>query len=106
MTEELKQKGIKFACEYPSSQELGYKRLGYKRVDLRKAYIAGAIENGIVWHDLRKNPKDLPEERKDVLILYTDMSADIKHLEWNKEWWRNGTYCAFDGVIKWAEIPI
>ncbi len=31
MTEELKQKGIEYACKYPSSQELGYDRLGYKR---------------------------------------------------------------------------
>lgn len=39
MTEELKQKGIKYACEYPTSYGKGY-----KRVDIRKAYIAGYEE--------------------------------------------------------------
>ena len=39
--EEIKQKGIKYATEYPAFQELGYERLGYKRKDLRKSFIAG-----------------------------------------------------------------
>ena len=47
MTEELKQKGIKFACEYPTSYGKGY-----NRVDLRKAYIAGynECEKEHEWH--------------------------------------------------------
>lgn len=27
---------------------------------MEKAYIAGARENGFVWHDLLKDPEDLP----------------------------------------------
>ena len=51
------------------------------------------------WHDLRKDPNDLPEEKKDVFVLYSFMEVGVKHLEWNKEWWGNGTYCRFDVVI-------
>ena len=34
---------------------------------LEQAYIAGAKENGVVWHDLRKNPDDLPKDIREVL---------------------------------------
>ena len=34
----------------------------------KQAYIAGAKENGIVWHNLRKDPNDLPEKTELVLI--------------------------------------
>ena len=32
-----------------------------------RGYLAGAIENGIQWHDLRKDPNDLPKDTYDVL---------------------------------------
>ncbi len=36
--------------------------------DVKEAYIAGATENGIQWHDLRKDPNDLPPVAKKVWI--------------------------------------
>ena len=54
------------------------------------------------WHYVKDG--DLPEERKDVLIQYTWGEFDVKHLEWNKEWRGNGTYCGLTGVIAWKEI--
>lgn len=38
----------------------------YVRYDVVQAYIAGARENGIEWHDLRKHPEDLPKDRQGV----------------------------------------
>ena len=35
---------------------------------IKQAYIAGATENGIRWHDLRKDPNDLPFVGKKVWI--------------------------------------
>lgn len=57
------------------------------------------------WHDLRKNPNDLPKEKVDVYILYAWKEVDVKHLEWNKEWWGNG-HCSFTDVIAWKEIVL
>ena len=33
---------------------------------IKEAYLAGAKENGIVWHDLRKDPNDLPKDKHNV----------------------------------------
>lgn len=59
------------------------------------------------WHDLRKNPADLPKDGKHVL-------ADIKGGCVNRTWhdscgWRNATakkarYYSNDRVIAWKEI--
>lgn len=59
------------------------------------------------WHDLRKNPNDLPEDNKDVLVT-------IKGGCVNRTWhdscgWRNATakkarYYSNDRVIAWKEI--
>lgn len=34
---------------------------------IKQAYIAGATENGTQWHDLEKDPNDLPKGHKVVL---------------------------------------
>lgn len=116
MTEELKQKGIKYACDYPSSQDLGYKRLGYKRVDLRKAYIAGATENGIKRHKLSEK---YPEAGKLIRVhchsgmeyicetCYYEPTEDeigygklvINFYELNGEWVDD------TDVVAWCETP-
>lgn len=70
-TEEIKQKGIKYACEYPSSQDLGYKRLGYKRVDLRKAYITGATETTKELQEENRQLKNI-KDVADLLRLNND----------------------------------
>lgn len=64
-------------------------------------------QNKYRWHDLRKNPADLPEDNKDVLVT-------IKGGCVNRTWhdscgWRNATakkarYYSNDRVIVWKEI--
>ena len=34
----------------------------------KNGYLEGAKENGVVWHDLRKDPNDLPKEDCEVII--------------------------------------
>lgn len=63
--------------------------------------------NKYKWHDLRKNPADLPKDGKHVLV-------DIKGGCVNRTWhdscgWRNATakkarYYSNDRVIAWKEI--
>ena len=75
--------------------------------DLKRAYLVGAKENGIVWHDLRKDPNDLPKETLTVLINAYDYGISgyyIAHFL-NGKWWSNVTSEIFTGVIAWCEIP-
>ena len=105
--EQIKQKGIKYACDYPTSYGKGY-----KRVDLRKAYIAGATENGIQWHDLREDPNDLPpmieDERKisnTVWLHIHNWGTDEGYYDYIKCSWIVRCRIVDLNVIAWCEIP-
>ena len=101
MTEDLKQKaheywikGTSFALEdFP--------------IVIQQAYIAGATENGIQWHNLRKDPNDLPKNRRNVWITYINAyyqkvttKASFRHKFWVID--GHKTECE---VIAWCEIP-
>ena len=73
------------------------------------AYIAGATENGIIWHDLRKDPEDLPETLHPV---YAKLECGTYVFAYrNKRWHGNDDgiiLCHGNGkseVIAWCEIP-
>ena len=56
-------------------------------------------------HDLRKNPKDLPEENQEVLVLFTlpDKSKnDIMLAEFENN---DFNFVDLQDVIAWCEIP-
>ena len=95
MTKELKQK----AEEYADTKVKDRKGYNARWELVRNAYIAGATENGIQWHDLRKDPNDLPKD-SGLFIIY----------------WKLGViddYMVFKGtlntphkdMIAWCEIP-
>lgn len=75
------------------------------------AYLAGAKENGVVWHDLRKDPNDLPKENGTVLVRLEKPIMKFSyfyHSEkmfsvWNKEYECN---VHLHNVIAWCEIPL
>lgn len=70
-------------------------------------YIAGATENGIQWHDLRKDPNDLPKEDCEVFAIVKSDGTLYKSIE---NYYLDKTD-TFDGwgtcqkVIAWCEIP-
>lgn len=99
--EELKHK----AEEYSDSVE-GYDVKTYSISDIEQAYIAGATENGIQWHDLRKNPNDLPKEDKKYFV-YTNL-GNYYFTRFRKTYWIGVTTNEFvsnNAVIAWCEIP-
>ena len=71
---------------------------------------AGARKNNITWHDLRKNPEDLPKEFENVLcyckgtgvkfycVGHTIVGGDNK-----VRWWANSKTEELR-VISWCEI--
>ena len=60
-------------CSYRCDKPNVFKRLSNKKechayFRSYEGYLAGAEENGVVWHDLRKDPNDLPKEDRYYLI--------------------------------------
>lgn len=59
------------------------------------------------WHDLRKNPDDLPEDDKDVLVT---IKGGCENRTWHDSCgWRNATakkvrYYSDKSVLAWKEI--
>lgn len=62
---------------------------------------AVATENGIKWHDLRKDPNDLPNEEKDVLVYSGEQwrMSVCRYFPQHKAWE------AGSDTIAWCEIP-
>ena len=61
------------------------------------------------WHDLRKNPNDLPEERGDYWIKYDDASEergsfyDVHYFEPEKPFYKK--HWSEIGVMAWCRLP-
>ena len=77
---------------------------------LRNAFSKGVKENGTVWHDLRKNPNDLPKRYKHANIRHLVITnKGIGHYNFiKKTWYIYNAECNcsfFDTVIAWCEIP-
>ena len=103
MTEELKQKADKWHKEtYPS-----YIGEDMFTQELKEAYIAGAKENGIQWHDLRKDPNDLPKNRRNVWITYINAyyQTETTEASFRHKFWVISGHKTECEVLAWCEIP-
>ena len=104
MTEELKQKAYEYAIiEIPFIECITQNDL--ERL-VQQAYIAGATENSIQWHDLREDPTDLPKDTS-VKRVYV---GDNKY---HQLYYSNGKWVYSDkgglhfigNAIAWCEEP-
>ena len=78
-----------------------------ERTDCKQDYIAGAKENGVVWHDLRKDPNDLPKIKRNK--SFTEVLVRVSHVYGvasftEKTFFVLGEDITKD-VIAWCEIP-
>lgn len=57
------------------------------------------------WHDLRKNPEDLPDEGKKVeaIYVYDDDRMELGYLYYKADWYNSGWNTPWN-VIRWKEI--
>ena len=102
---------------------------GHKKIIMKESYINGykdgyEQEKKEKWHDLRKNPNDLPKEGVEVLVLYSNTYRDggyivnkhtlnyelaqyINDEEDISEWYwvETGTDYDIQEVIAWCELP-
>ena len=90
MTEELKQKAKEMFAKWKSEQykdQSTEEKLEFVEhlhtfpKYFEKAYIAGATENSIQWHDLRKDPNDLPKEDCEVFAIVESDGTLYKSVE-------------------------
>ena len=58
-----------------------------------------------VWHDLRKDPNDLPKDSMRVLVLLEDKLCEISSISADNRWLCTDYYTGEDKVIAWCEIP-
>ena len=81
------------------------KNMGVRR-SCKVAFLAGLkAARQEKWHDLRKNPKGLPEENQEVLVYFTlpDKSKNAVTLA---EFENNDfNFVDLQDVIAWCEIP-
>lgn len=72
----------------------------------RDGFIAGAKENEFVWHDLRKDPNDLPTHYNTGISDYVITDRGFGYYNDRvKSWWIKNDCALTDKVIAWCEIP-
>lgn len=118
MTEEELQKKAKESFNNKLQKDVCYCTYNEEKI-YKDGYIAGAKENGIEWHDLKKNPNDLPKVDSLVRVrlmsgmehicetCYYEPSEDeigygkliLSFYELNGEWIDDAE------IIAWCEIP-
>ena len=101
MTEELKaeiDEYVRDTCVYYRSTHEDMLPNHFEKY-LRKACIHFATKNGIQWHDLRKNPNDLPDTDR---FVHVQTMSDTGKAYYDDGWYSGG----INGiVIAWCEEP-
>ncbi len=71
----------------------------------KDGFLAG-LKASVQWHDLRKDPSDLPKATTPVLVI---LESGVPYVSWissDKGWWFcTNYYTGEDKVIAWCEIP-
>ena len=89
--------GIELTCSLLSAKDKSHAyRLG--RYD---GFLAGLKAGRPQWHDLRKDPNDLPDDTYDVL----DQAGYKVHYNFFQNVWLNEKDEIDEHVIAWCEIP-
>ena len=119
---ELKQKAIEivkkhYAVARVMHDELVLKNFA-KEVELCISAIIEATENGIQLHDLKKDPSDLPDTDRNVIVYREDEEPtmdnyirDEDFVGWGSKRYnieyckRKGYTLPYDDTIGWCEVP-
>ena len=93
--EEMAEEYIEKNCKIWEEGELSVDEI------VRLAFLAGLKAGRPQWHDLRKDPNDLPEDTYDVL----DQAGYKVHYNFFQNVWLNEKDEIDEHVIDWCEIP-
>lgn len=86
-----------YTCPSPKKRDMEY----YKR-GLFKGYKDGLAESKPKWHDLRKNPEDLPKENGKYIIhiKVTERMSITDTCDFF-----NGSFGRYINPVAWCELP-
>lgn len=73
---------------------------GYKA-----GYAKSTKENGVVWHDLEKDPNDLPDTDRLVVVKYEDEEEDVDSFCLPYGWESVIEGYHYFNPIAWCELP-
>ena len=73
--------------------------------DKFKAFLAGLKAGRPKWHDLRKDPNDLPERISFLSKTVINQIGTPCHYNYALECWQNCSNTEIDPPIAWCEIP-
>lgn len=79
---------------------------GYDGISFQEFWAEGAkwgAEHSIEWHDLRKNPNDLPKECKEYRVCYKDKDKNGLSTLWYYP--KHKSFWTLKEVIAWCELP-
>ena len=106
MIEELRQKAIEYRKR--RKQEIidddDFEKLSLFDENVEEAYIASVEENGIQWHDLRKDSYDLPDLETELLCQKPTGRCFVGYYKDNK-FYSHETGMAYV-VVRWADIGV
>ena len=74
------------------------------REERKQAFLAGLKAGRPQWHDLRKDPKDLPKDTVSVLI--SRGTPRTSRARYNGKWYGYYSDDEIEDVIAWCELPI
>lgn len=85
---------------------------GYNGISFQEFWAEGAkwgIANAIEWHDLRKDPNDLPklaDKRFPWSITVVNQDGEACEYNYRCSRWQNCLASEIDVPIAWCELPI
>ena len=97
-------KGLCKTCTFDTCRHNTLQTCAIKE-SLKQAHLDGLKANKPKWHDLRKNPEDLPKECENVLCVCNDFGYKYLctgHLIYNT--WISNIASKKIRVIAWCEI--
>lgn len=112
--EEMAEEYFKSVCkDYNEEKERTGERHYWVGFDLKNAFLAGLNAGRPEWHDLRKDPNDLPKKEGEYLVCYETDGGNyrntfiLKYEEYDEGLhWCDDIFETFDeGVIAWCEVP-
>lgn len=99
-------------CYMCNSEENGKRGYCPKFESRKEGYIAGAKENGVIWHRVKKYSIDLPGKGTYLVVIQNQNSEKEVTLLHAKEdekqvlhWIDVNCKCFDEEVIAWSEIP-
>ena len=94
--------GLELTCSVLASKDKSH---AY-RLGRYEGFLAGLKAGRPQWHDLRKNPNDLPKRMRKSILSRTVLNqiGTPCHYNYELECWQNWSYIEIDTPVAWCEI--